>query len=590
MLRTHTCGELTKNDLEKRVSLTGWVHRIRDHGGVTFIHIRDRYGITQGLIDLTLGKKEIVDLVKSLGREDCIRIHGKVIKRDEKDINKNLITGEIEVAIDTLEILNKSLTPPLEIDNNKEVKEEVRMKYRYLDLRRDKLRDNIIFKTRAMQSIRESLLSLNFLEIETPLFVKSTPEGARDFIVPSRLYPGKCYALPQSPQLYKQLLMVSGFDRYFQFAHCFRDEDLRADRALVHTQIDMEMSFVTQDDVFAVVEYYVKNLFKDLLKLDLKTPFPHMSYKTAMDTYGLDKPDLRFGLHLIDITNVAKQTEFQIFQETIKKNGIVKATRIPKGASYSRAQMDGLTEYCKTFGLKGLSFTKVAKENGSLVLQTGVAKFFSGTHAQDLINAMNAEENDLLIIAADSYKIVSQALGNLRNKIGRDEKLFNEKEFYFSWIVDFPLFEKNEAGGWDATHHIFSRPKEECIAYLDTDPSKVLGNLYDLVLNGVELLSGSIRINEPNLQKKIFDLIGLSESEANMKFGFLLEAFRYGAPPHGGCAMGFDRLAAILCGESSIREVIPFPNNASGIYPIDGSPSEITEVQLKELRLKITKD
>ncbi len=589
MLRTHTCGELTKEHLGKNVSLAGWVHRVRDHGGVTFIHIRDRYGITQVLVDLTKGDKNIIDLVKSLGREDCIRVQGTVIKRNDKDINKNLITGEIEVSIQNLEILNKSLTPPLEIDSTKEVKEEVRMKYRYLDLRRDKLKDNIIFKTKAMQNIRKSLLSHNFLEIETPLFVKSTPEGARDFIVPSRLYPGKFYALPQSPQLYKQLLMVSGFDRYFQFAHCFRDEDLRADRALVHTQVDMEMSFVSQEDVFTIVEYYLKNLFQELLQLEIHTPFPHMTYKIAMDTYGLDKPDLRFGLHLMDITDIAQKTEFQIFQDVIKNNGVVKCLSLPKGAAYSRAQTDALAEYCKTFGLKGLSFIKVAHENNTLVLQTGAAKFFTNDLAKNLLQKIDAHPNDLIIIAADSYKVVSQALGNLRNKLGKDENLFNEKDFYFTWVVDFPLFEKNEAGGWDATHHIFSKPKEDCMNYLDTDPSKVLGNLYDLVLNGVELLSGSIRINEPHLQQKVFDLIGLSKEEAEMKFGFLLEAFKYGAPPHGGCALGFDRLTAIMCGEASIREVIPFPNNASGIYPLDGSPSIVAEEQLKELKLKIVK-
>lgn len=585
MLRTHTCGELNKNHLGQKVTLCGWVLRIRDHGTLTFAHLRDRYGITQIISDSTTDQKLHIE-IKKLNREDCIKATGEVVARKPETINKDLATGEIEIKISEIEMLNKSKLPPFEIDDRTMISDDLRLKYRYLDLRRDRMQKNIILRHNAIGSVRKSMTELGFLEVETPLFVRSTPEGARDFVVPSRLYSGKFYALPQSPQLYKQLLMVSGFDRYFQFAPCFRDEDLRADRAFVHTQIDMEMTFVEEKDVFHAVEHYVKNLFQDVLGIKVKTPFKIMPYSMAMDKYGIDKPDLRFELELEDLTEIAKKSESKIFKDVIGSGGIVKAITAKGCGKYSRKEIEALEEVAKIYGAQGLFYTKVAGNK----LETGIAKFFCDATALELINHMNADDNDLILVVADKANVANASLGNIRNKLGKDLKLINKNEYQFLWVNNFPLFEYNEeAKKWDPMHHLFTMPLPDHLKYLDSDPGKIHGQLYDLVLNGVELLSGSIRINRPDIQKKVFDIIKMSEEEAKSKFGFLLEAFTYGAPPHGGCAMGFDRMVAIMAGEETIREVIAFPNNASGVYPIDGSPSWVSEEQLKELKLKITK-
>jgi aspartyl-tRNA synthetase len=582
-LRTHTCGELTQKDINKEITLCGWIQKIRDHGGLLFIDLRDRYGITQIILPETKNSA-LYTQAKLLGREYCIQITGTVKNRNPKDYNKNLATGEIEIELSSLNILNKSEVPPIPIEDKADITDDIRLKYRFLDLRRDRIKKNLIFRHEAKQIIKKSLIDLDFLEIETPLLVKSTPEGARDFVVPSRLYPGKFYALPQSPQLYKQLLMVSGFDRYFQFAHCFRDEDLRADRAFVHTQIDMEMSFVQENDIFYVVEYYLKNLFKDLMEINLTTPFPKISYEEAIGKYGVDKPDLRFALELVDITNILSKSSSEIFNNIIKSKGIIKGIKINQ--NLSRKDIDELNEFVKIYGAKGIFYTKLENNHW----HGGVGKFLEGEVGLELIKKFDAKNDDIIVICADKKEIVNASLGNLRNKIASKFKLFNENQNYFVWVTDFPMFSYNEELKiWEPMHHIFTKPKDDHVQYLDTDPGKVLGQLYDLVLNGVELLSGSIRINTPELQKKIFNIINMKEEEADVRFGFLLNAFKYGAPPHGGCALGFDRLIALMRKETSIREVIAFPNNASGIYPVDGSPSNASEEQLKELHLKIMK-
>lgn len=584
MLRTNTCGELTIKDSDQEVTLCGWVDRLRDLGQLFFITIRDRYGITQCVWEKddekdTEKAEKIAASLKDLSNESVIQLTGVVKKRTDKDINKNFPTGEIEVRIKSVELLNKAKELPFQVREEIKASPDMRLKYRYLDLRRQKMQRNLEIRHKVLQITRDALTQMNFLEIETPLLIRSTPEGARDFVVPSRMNPGKFYALPQSPQLYKQLLMISGCDRYFQFAPAFRDEDLRADRVPVHTQIDMEMTFVEEKDVFHAVESYVTKIFKEIKGLDIPAPFPIIPYKEAMERWGIDKPDLRFDLELNTITDIAKQADFAVFQNAES----VRAIYLENGKDITRKKIDELTEVAKTYGAKGLAWTKV--ENNEF--KGGVGKFIQSIFTP-LQEKLNLAEGALVLFVADTYKVACTALGQVRLRLGTMLDLIDHNSFKFMWVNKFPLFEWNEEQqSYNAMHHLFTKPLDEDLEYLESDPSKVRGQLYDLVLNGVELLSGSIRINRPEMQKKVLEIVSMPEEEAQNKFGFLMDAFEYGAPPHGGSAMGLDRLVAILCGESSIREVIAYPCNHNGVHPLDGSPAPINPEQYEELQIKL---
>ena len=584
MLRTHTCGDLTEKDLGKNVSLCGWNNRRRDHGGLIFIDLRDRYGLTQLVFDPKHNKK-IHSEAEHFKREDVIMIEGKVRERPKGMENLSLKSGRIEILVEKLEILNKTETPPIEIDDRIEATEEVRLKYRYLDLRRPKMQNNLLVRHKTAQAVREYFNKLNFMEIETPFLVRATPEGARDYVVPSRVNPGKFYALPQSPQLYKQLLMVAGLDRYYQIVRCLRDEDLRIDRQPEFTQIDVEMSFIGENDIYEIMEGLIKNIWKKVLDIDLKIPFKRITYQEAMDKYGTDKPDLRFGLELINVTDIVKDSDFEVFTKVIKSGGSVKVLNVKKkGADFSRNDIDELISFVQIYGAKGLAWMKFT-ENGP---ESSIVKFFNEKIQKELIKKNGAEKGDLLLFVADhKHHIVDVALGALRLEIAKRLNLIDEKKFNFLWVVDFPLFEYDEDQQRHvAVHHPFTSPKEEDIPLLEKDTSKIRAKAYDIVLNGVELGGGSIRIHNRELQEKIFSLLGITKEQAEKKFGFLLEAFRYGAPPHGGIAFGFDRLCAVLCGFNDIREVIAFPKNKNAECLMDGSPSEIPEEQLKELRIK----
>ncbi|MCK4669602.1 MAG: aspartate--tRNA ligase [Nanoarchaeota archaeon] len=581
MKRTHTCGELVKKDVKKKVVLQGWVHKRRDHGGIIFIDLRDRYGLTQIVFD-PKHEKKTHELADTLRREDVIEVEGKVRPRPKTMINKKLHTGEIEVIINRLDILNKAATPPIEVDDYKVANDDLRLRYRYLDLRRPMMQKFFIARHKATMAARNYLASQNFLEIETPFFVKSTPEGARDYIVPSRVNPGQFYSLPQSPQLYKQLLMVAGFDRYFQVVRCMRDEDLRIDRQPEFTQIDIEMTFAEQDDVLAAIEGTVKAIFKEAIGKNIKIPFKRMPYKESMDKYGTDKPDLRFGLELTEITEEAKESDYGIFKGAIKNKGIVKCIRVP--VELSRKQIDDLTKFAQKFGAKGLSWMRITKKGP----ESSIVKYFGKKVLDKILKKAKAKPGTSLLFIADKPSIANDVLARIRLKFGEDLKLYNPKDHNFAWIVDYPLFEWNdEEKKWDPMHHIFSMPKKECLKYMDTDPGKVLASLYDLVLNGVELGSGSIRNHDPTLQEKSFKIIGLKKAEAEQKFGFLLEAFKYGAPPHAGFAIGYDRLVALMLGFLDIRDVIAFPKNKAAQCPMDGCPGPVEDQHLKDLNIKL---
>ena len=580
--RTATCGELRAGDAGRTVVLNGWVHRNRDHGGVHFVNLRDRYGVTQVVIDEG-APDELKAIAAELKFEYVVAVEGIVRKRPDAMINRDMPTGEIEVEANRIEVLTTSETPPFMVDEKSDAREELRLRYRYLDLRSFDMQRKIKLRHDVTFRVREYLHSQGFYEIETPTMIRSTPEGARDFLVPSRLHPGKFYALPQSPQLYKQILMVSGFDRYFQIAHCFRDEDARGDRQLEHTQIDMEMSFVAKDDVFGVVEGMLSHVFSNTLSIDLPLPFPRIPYDEAMNRYGSDKPDLRFGLELTDITALAAASDFQVFKSVATSGGSVKALVAPGCAGYSRKQITDLEDAAKTYGAKGLAWMKLTEQG----LDGGVSKFFGG-QKDELVAALGASPGDLLLFVADTWRVACTALGAVRSRLGRDLELIDGSRFTFAWIIDFPLFEWNEdEGHWEASHHMFTMPQEQYLETLEQDPGAVKGDLYDLVCNGVELASGSIRIHDPGLQRRIFNVVGFPEEEAQRRFGFLLEAFRYGAPPHGGIAPGLDRLVMLMAGEQSIREVIAFPKNTAGVCPMDDSPSEVEESQLAELSIRL---
>jgi len=578
-LRTHTCNDLTKKETKEKVTLCGWVNTRRDHGGIIFIDIRDRYGLTQIVFDPKFDK-DAHESAEFLKREDCIQVKGVVKERKDGMENKKLKTGEIEVFSDDLHVFSKSIVPAIEIDDNIVANEDVRMKYRYLDLRRPVMQRNLLFRQEVMNAAREYFNEQGFAEIQTPLLVKPTPEGARDYIVPSRVNPGKFYALPQSPQLYKQLLMISGFDRYFQLpAVCLRDEDLRTDRQPEHVQMDFEMSFVSERDIMDFVEGLYRHVFKKTVKKKIDE-FKVFKYKETMDKYGCDKPDIRFGLKLTDVTDVVKNAEFSVFKNVIEDGGIVKCVNPEK--EFGRKEVDKYGDFCSSLGAKGMAYLKF--ENGKL--EGSISKYFSDKIKEELVKKTKIKKGYLFFIA-DKEKDANSVLSELRLKLGRDLKLIKD-EFKLCWVVDFPLFSKSD-DGWEPEHHMFSMPKEEHLKFLESDPGKVLGNLFDLVLNGTEVGSGSIRINRPDIQKRVMKIIGMSKEEAEEKFGFLLKAYEYAGPVHGGMGLGFDRLVALLLGINDIREVMAFPKNKNAESPMDGSPGEIDERQLKEANIKLAK-
>ena len=585
MKRTATCGQLGKADVGKIVTLNGWVHRHRDFGTIKFIDLRDRYGLTQVVIDAD-APKELKDKASELKFEYCIAVEGTVRERPKDMINPKMPTGEVEIKVERMNILSRCATLPFMIDESSDAREELRFKYRFLDLRSFSMQRKIRLRNDATYAAREYLVGRGFYEIETPTLIRSTPEGARDFLVPSRLHRGKFYALPQSPQIYKQLLMVCGFDKYFQIAHCFRDEDARGDRQIEHTQIDIEMSFVGKDDVFSVVEGMMGNIFRRTMDMELPLPFPRLSYEEAMNRYGSDKPDLRFELELQDFGDLAERGEFQVFRQVIAEGGAVKALVAHGCGEYSRKQINELEETAKVFGAKGLAWMKVT-DGG---LEGGISKFYQALQ-QDLIRELAAGPGDLILLVGAEWKKACLSLGAVRSQLGKELGLPDPKTFRFCWIIDFPLFEWNEEEGkWDPSHHLFTMPQERYISELEKDPGAVKGELYDLVCNGTELASGSIRVHDPELQSRIFAIVGLPQAEARRRFGFLLDAFAYGPPPHGGIAPGLDRLVMLLAGEQSIREVIAFPKNTLGQSLMDDCPAEVDPAQLEELHIRITEE
>jgi aspartyl-tRNA synthetase len=596
LLRTHTCGALRPSDAGKTVVLNGWVNKVRNHGGISFIDVRDRYGTTQvfaGDEDTAPEAAALKETAAALRSEFCVALEGEVRARPPAMVNREMPTGGIEVVAKRLVILARSETPPFQIDEAGNVREELRLKYRYLDLRSEAMQRRIKLRNDVTFAARSFLEGEGFLEIETPTFIKSTPEGARDYLVPSRLYPGQFYALPQSPQLYKQILMVAGFDKYFQIARCYRDEDARGDRQPEFTQIDIEMSFVGREQVLALTESLMGHIFERALGMTLPARFVRLTYEEALETYGTDKPDLRFDMPLQDFSPFARTSEFRAFNEALDAGGAVKALVVKKdlfggqngGKEYSRKQIEELEAQAKIYKAAGLAWMKVNAAGG---FEGGVSKFFAGQETA-IRAALGAGLGDLvLIVGGAKRKVVNTALGAVRTKLGHDLGLCDPARFEFVWVIDFPLFEFNEEEGcWEAAHHLFSRPQEQFIDSLEKDPGAVKGDLYDLVLNGYELASGSIRIHESDLQKRVFSVVGFDPESAEKRFGFLTEAFKYGAPPHGGIAPGLDRLVMLMAGETSIKEVIAFPKNSFAQSPMDECPGEVDAKQLDELHLAI---
>jgi len=583
MRRTHTCCELGANDVGTEVVLMGWVQRRRDHGGVIFVDLRDREGLTQVVFNPKVSPK-VHEKAHVLRSEYVIGIRGKVEKRLEGMTNTKLKTGEIEVFVTELKIFNAAETPPFMIEDSVDVSENIRLQFRHIDLRRTLFQKNIINRHKASTSVRQYLNSRRFIDIETPVLTRSTPEGARDYLVPSRVNPGLFYALPQSPQIFKQLLMISGFDRYYQIVKCFRDEDLRADRQPEFTQIDMEMSFVGEDDVMDVTEGLMTKLFRDVLDIDPKTPFPRLSYEDAVDRFGLDKPDIRFDLELVNISDIVENAGFKVFADVVKKGGIVKALNAKGCIKFTRKEIDDLTELVAVYRAKGLAWIKVHEDSW----QSPIAKFFNEDEKQALAQRIDMQPGDLVFFVADQPKVTNEALGNLRNFLGKKLGLIQENTFSFVWITRFPLLEYDEnEKRYQALHHPFTAPLEEDYDLLEKDPLSVKSRAYDLVLNGSEIGGGSIRIHQRELQERVFSALGMDRKTYEEKFGFLLSALDSGAPPHGGIAFGFDRLAMILCGQSSIRDVIPFPKTQKAACLLTNAPSEADKAQLDELSLRI---
>ncbi|MGA2498991.1 MAG: aspartate--tRNA ligase [Tepidisphaeraceae bacterium] len=586
--RTHTCGQLRISDVGSTIQLAGWVHSYRDHGGLVFIDLRDRDGLTQLVFDADLCGQAIHEESRKLRSEWVISISGKVTPRGQGFENAKLATGQIEIRVTSMEVLSISPTPPFTPDENEKISEERRLQFRYLDLRRAEMQQTLRTRYRVTRTMRDYLGDLGFWEIETPFLTKSTPEGARDFIVPSRLQPGNFYALPQSPQLFKQLLMVAGCDKYMQIVRCFRDEDPRADRQAEFTQLDVEMSFIDRENIISIMEGLLRRIWKEVLNVEIPNPIAHMDYDQAMGSYGSDRPDLRFGMKLADITEITKATDFKVFNTA----PMVKCIAVPGGSQLTRAQADALAEWAKGFGAKGLAVTKVIKAaDGSLTFDTGVAKFINPVSAK-IIAAVGAAEGDLLCFAADKPKIVHKVLGELRLKMARDMQMKPSCEFAWVWVVNFPAFEfDEEENRYAATHHPFTAPLDEDLPKLDSTDRAVVESIkskaYDIVVNGNEIGGGSIRIHRMDVQQKVFGLLGIDAAAQKLKFGFLLDALQYGAPPHGGIALGLDRLIMILRNLTNIRDVIAFPKTQSGADLMCLSPSPVDERQLKEANIRI---
>ena len=585
--RTHTCGDLCAKNIGETVSLNGWISKSRDLGGLHFIDLRDRYGKTQIVFNEDINK-EAFDRVKKLGLEDVIGITGKVVSRPDNAVNKNIPTGEIDVEVTELSIYNESAPPPFDINDRNSASEDHRLKYRYLELRTKELQHNILIRHKAAIATRNFMNDQEFVEIETPVLMKSTPEGARDFLVPSRLHTGRFYALPQSPQTYKQLLMVSGFDKYFQIVKCFRDEDFRADRQPEFTQIDIEMSFVDQDDIINLGTNLTRHIWKIVNDVDLPEEFPILNYHDAMERYGSDKPDIRFDMELQEMAGFVEQSDFNAFKSVLESGGRVKGLVCPNASTYSRKVIDELTDYLKKYyGAKGLAWMKCVDGK----LDGGIGKFFPESVKNDIISQLSIEDDSVIFMVGDTAKTVFAALGALRIELAKRESLIDSNKWAPLWVVDFPLVEWNEdKNRWDALHHPFTSPNLEDLDKLDSEPGTVRSFGYDVIMNGYELGGGSIRIHDRDLQARIFKLLGISDEDAQEKFGFLMDAFKYGAPPHGGMAFGFDRIVMLLAGSNQIRDVIAFPKTTSALSLMDNSPSPVSEEQLEELHLEVIQD
>lgn len=582
--RTYYCGEVTEEAIGEKVSLKGWVQKRRDLGGLIFIDLRDRTGIVQVVFNPEVSP-EALAAAEKVRNEYVLDIEGKVIAREEGTVNENLKTGRIEIQAEKITIINEAKTPPFVIDNKADVSEDVRLKYRYLDLRRPVMFDTFKMRHQVTKAIRDFLDSEDFLDVETPILTKSTPEGARDYLVPSRVHPGEFYALPQSPQIFKQLLMVGGFERYYQIARCFRDEDLRADRQPEFTQVDIEMSFMSQDEIIGLMENMMKKIMKEVKGMDVQLPFPRMSYQDAMDRFGSDKPDTRFGMELTDLSEIVKESSFKVFAGALSSGGQVKAINVKNAAGkYSRKDIDALTEFVAVYGAKGLAWLK-AEEDG---LKGPIAKFVTEEEQKAFYAALSVEPGDLLLFVADKINVVADALGALRLKLGKELDLIDQSKFNFLWVTDWPLLEYDEdEGRYYAAHHPFTMPAREDLELLDKDPSQVRAQAYDFVLNGYELGGGSLRIFEREVQEKMFSILGFSKEEAVEQFGFLLEAFEYGTPPHGGIALGLDRLVMLLAGRTNLRDTIAFPKTASASCILTDAPGEVSEAQLNDLHLAL---
>ncbi len=581
--RSHNCGELGKDLAGQQVVLCGWVAKRRDHGGLIFVDLRDRSGIVQVVADPDTAGASF-KVAEDIRNEYVIKVSGKVALRDEATVNANIATGAIEVMAEEIEVLNAAKTPPFYIQDNIDTDENLRLKYRYLDLRRPEMQRNIILRHKVTKLMRDYLDTRNFLEIETPMLTKSTPEGARDYLVPSRVNPGKFYALPQSPQIFKQLLMVSGMERYFQIARCFRDEDLRADRQPEFTQLDMEMSFMEMDEILELMEGLIAYIFEGALGKKIATPFQRLTWDEAMDRYGSDKPDLRFGMELINMVDAVKDSNFKVFNQVIENGGVVKAINVKGYANIPRRECDSLVDFVGIYGAKGLAWMQI-QEDGSV--KSPIAKFFSEAHLANILATAQAEAGDLIMFIADKPAVVAQALGALRIEMAKRRNLIDNDALAFAWVVDFPMFEYDEEEKrYVAMHHPFTSPRDEDLELLATDPGKVYAKAYDMVLNGTEIGGGSIRIHRRDVQKQIFSAIGLTDEQAQEKFGFMMNAFEYGAPPHGGLAFGLDRLIMIMAQRDSIRDVIAFPKTQSAACVMTQAPNDVDDKQLRELHIK----
>ncbi|MBR2216304.1 MAG: aspartate--tRNA ligase [Selenomonadaceae bacterium] len=581
--RSHSCGELRKAEVGKSVTLCGWVSRRRDHGGLIFVDMRDRSGLVQVVFDASAMGEEAFKKAESLRSEFVLALKGDVRARSEDTVNPHMDTGEIEVLVRELRILNKAKTPPFYIQDGIDVDETLRLKYRYLDLRRPEMQQNIMLRHRVAKIMRDYFDRLGFLEIETPMLCKSTPEGARDFLVPSRLNPGNFYALPQSPQIFKQILMVAGFEKYFQIVRCFRDEDLRADRQPEFTQLDIETSFLEEDDILTMMEGLIQELFAKAMNVEVKTPFQRMPWEEAMARFGSDKPDLRFGMELMDISEYVAGSDFKVFNTVLENKGQVKVINVEGYADIPRRELDGLVQYAQGYGAKGLAWIQYTAEG----VKSPFKKFYDDATFEKIKEATGAKTGDLLLVIADKPSVVAQALGELRLEMARRRNLIAPDKLSFLWVVDFPMFEYSEEDKrWKAMHHPFTAPRDEDVEYLVADPGRVKARAYDMVLNGVEIGGGSLRIYQSDLQEKVFAAIGLTPEEARSKFGFMLDAFEYGTPPHGGIAFGLDRLVMLMAKRKSIRDVIPFPKTQSATDVMSHAPSEVEEKQLRELSIR----